>query len=130
MQTNEKLNYLEETTKVESWLKWFLKKFKEKMLQFFKRSEIDKVIKENSKKYPNITENQAAGREEVTINWKTWYLDWFGEIWSDSEIDRVTKENMKRYPNITQDQAAGRKKVTINWKTWYLDWFGKINKAA
>lgn len=141
MKTNETLNYSEKITKGKTWLKWFLMNFKEKLLWFFKESEkeIDQIAKENMKKYPNITIDQAAGREEVTINWKTWFLNWDGKLWTinwDNEfvtyekIEKVTKENMKRYPNITEDQAAGREKVTINWKTWFLNWDGELSKAA
>ena len=139
MKTKETLDYSGKITKSKKWLKWFLSNFKKKFLCFFKESETDKVIKENLERYPDITKDQAAGREKVTINWKTWFLNGDGELWTINwdnkfvtygKLEKVIKENMKRYPNITEDQAAGREEVTINWKTWFLDWYGKINKVA
>ena len=131
----ESLNNTNESIKNPKWLKWFLRKFKEKMLGSIKMSDINEVIKKNMERYPGISENQAAGREQVTIDWKTWFLNWDWKLWTINwdgkfltyeKLDQVTKKNMERYPGISEDQAAGREEITINWKTGFLNWDGEI----
>ena len=46
--------------------------------KFITYEQLERATKRNLEKFPWITEDQAAGREKVTINWETGYLNWDG----------------------------------------------------